>query len=38
MRNARVQAMALPGMAHRASLGPTIVNRMVTIGLGDSIL
>jgi len=28
MRNAQGRAMAFPGMVHRASLGPTKVNRV----------
>jgi hypothetical protein len=35
MRNARVRAMASLGMARRASLGPTKVNPLRLIGLGD---
>jgi hypothetical protein len=35
MRSARVQAMVSPGMARQASLGPTKVNRLRLIGLGD---
>jgi hypothetical protein len=38
MRSARVQAMAFPGMARRASLGPTKVNPLRLIGSGDLIL
>ena len=37
LRNARVLAMVFPGTAHRASLGPTTVNPLRFIDLGDSI-
>ena len=37
MRNARVRAMASLGMARRASLGPTKVNPLRLIVLGDAI-
>jgi hypothetical protein len=36
MRNARVRAMAFPGTARRAILGPTKVNRSVTIRFGSA--
>jgi len=33
--SARVRTMVFPGTARRASLGPTKVNRLRLIGLGD---
>ena len=35
LRNARVQATVFPVKVHRASLGPTKVNPLRLIGLGD---